>query len=126
MHDLDDSDFLAHFEFPYHRGRLTEPSISQHLRNAVCGDWVNLEVRLTDGDRVEVVYFEGQGCIVSQSAASILCQRVEGITLRELADLGPMDMLSWIDIPLLARRQQCALLAFRALKMIAYSYVNKI
>jgi len=82
---------------------------------------VKLEVRLTDGHRVEAVYFEGQGCIVSQAATSILCERVEGQTLEELAALGPQDMLSWIDVPLLARRQQCALLAFRALKMIVYS-----
>lgn len=121
MHDLDDSDFLAHFESPYHRGRLTEPSVTQHLRNAACGDWVNLEVRLTGGARVEAVYFQGQGCIVSQSAASILCERVEGRTLEELAALGPQDMLGWIDVPLLVRRQQCALLAFRALKMIVYA-----
>ncbi|AGA25617.1 iron-sulfur cluster assembly scaffold protein [Singulisphaera acidiphila] len=121
MRNAEDSSFLAHFESPYHRGRLTAPSATQHLRNAVCGDWVNLEVRLAGGVRVEAVYFEGQGCIVSQAAASILCERVEGWTLDELATLGPQDMLDWIDIPLLVRRQQCALLAFRALKMIVYS-----
>ena len=78
-----DSDFLAHIEFPYHRGRLADASAVQHLRNAACGDWVNLEVRLADGNRVEAVYFEGQGCVVSQAAASILCKRAEGRTLEE-------------------------------------------
>lgn len=121
MPTTDDTDFLAHFESPYHRGRLVDASATQQLRNPGCGDWVNLEVRLAGGDRVEAVYFEGQGCIVSQAAASILCERVEGRTLEELAALGPQDMLDWIDVPLLVRRQQCALLAFRALKMIVYS-----
>lgn len=120
MNDLDDSDFLAHYEAPYHRGRLAEPSATQHLRNPVCGDWVSLDIRLVAEGRVEAVYFEGQGCIVSQAAASILCQHVEGLTLDELACLEPHDMLGWIDIPLMPRRQQCALLAFRALKTIVY------
>lgn len=122
MHDPDDSDFLAHVESPYHRGRLANPSATQHLRNPACGDWVNLDVRLAIEGRIEAIYFEGQGCIVSQAAASILCERVEGRTLEELAALTPRDMLGWVDIPLLARRQQCALLAFRALKMIVYSH----
>ncbi len=56
MQDAAGSDFLAHFESPYHRGRLAEPSATQHLRNAACGDWVNLEVRLAGEDRVEAVY----------------------------------------------------------------------
>lgn len=124
MQNADDSNFLAHFESPYHRGRLADPSAAQHLRNSACGDWVNLEVRLADGDRIEAIFFEGQGCIVSQAAASILCERVEGRTLEELAALGPQDMLGWIDVPLLARRWQCALLAFRALKMIVYTRKN--
>ncbi len=120
MRDADDSIFLTHFEDPYHRGRLADPSATQHLRNPVCGDWVNLDIRLVADGRVEAVYFEGQGCIVSQAAASILCERTEGRTLWELAALEPHDMLGWIDIPLMPRRQQCALLAFRALKMIVY------
>ena len=120
MHDVDDSDFLAHFESPYPRGRLAAPSATQHLRNPTCGDWVVLDVRWSPGGRIEALHFEGQGCIVSQAAASILCERAEGRTFRELAALEPRDMLGWIGIPLMLRRQQCALLVFRALKMIIY------
>lgn len=123
MYNIDECDFLKHLESPYHRGHITEPSATQYLRNPGCGDWVNLEIRLGDGGRIESLYFDGQGCIISQAAASLLCERAEGRTLEQLAAIGPQDMLNWIDIPLLPRRTQCALLAFRALKSLVNSNI---
>lgn len=121
MKPIEETDLIVHVESPYHRGRLLDPTCTQLERNPVCGDWVRLEMRLDSGGRIEPVYFEGGGCIISQAAASLLCEYVEGRMLPELASFQAKDMLALIDIPLTPRRQQCGLLAFRALKTIVYS-----
>ena len=118
MKPIDEIDLIAHHESPYHRGRLAEPTCVHLERNSVCGDWVRLELRLEGSNRVEAAYFEGGGCVISQAAASLLCEHIEGRTLGDLAAFMAVDMLKLIDIPLVPRRQRCGLLAFRALKTI--------
>ncbi len=69
---------------------------------------------------MSMAYFEGGGCVISQAAASLLCEHIEGRTLDDLAAFTAADMLGLIDIPLLPRRQDCGLLALRVLKNIVY------
>lgn len=121
MKPIDETDLIAHHESPYHRGRLADPTCTHRERNPVCGDWVRLDLRLDRDGRIEAAYFEGGGCIISQAAASLLCEHIEDRTLPELASFQAKDMLALIDIPLTPRRQQCGLLAFRVLKTIVYS-----
>lgn len=71
-----------------------------------------------------MAYFEGGGCVISQAAASLLCEHVEGRMLGDLAGFTAVDMLDLIDIPLVPKRQRCGLLAFRALKTIVYSHTR--
>lgn len=111
---------LDHIDASSHRGRLTNPTVSHIERNRLCGDEVRLELRL-EGKRVQQARFEGRGCLVSQAAASMLCGFVEGRTVGELAALQAPDLLELLGVPLTPHRQQCALLAFRALKTLVYS-----
>ena len=124
INKFEDTDLIAHCESPYHRGRLAKPTCGHVERNAACGDWVRLELRLNEADRVEAAYFEGGGCVISQAAASLLCEHIEGRTLGDLASLTAADMLDLINVPLLPRRQRCGLLAFRVLKTIVYSQIR--
>jgi len=59
--------------------------------------------------------------MVTQAAASILCQYIEGKTVVEIQDFQAETMLSLLRVPLTANRQRCALLGFKALKTIVYS-----
>lgn len=124
MINVDETILIAHHESPYHRGRLDEPTCEHLERNPICGDWVRLEMRLDEADRVEAAYFEGGGCIISQAAASLLCKHIEGRRLGDLEAFTAADMLALIDIPLVPRRQWCGLLAFRTLKTIVYSHIR--
>ena len=54
-------------------------------RNPTCGDEIRLRITV-DGDRVERIGWEGQGCSISQASASIVGQDVPGLT-REAAQL---------------------------------------
>lgn len=75
---------LDHYKHPQHRG-LREPFGAQvyHV-NPVCGDEVTLRVTLSgDGETVEDVSYDGQGCSISQAATSVLTQQVIGQTVPE-------------------------------------------
>lgn len=111
---------VDHINAPDYRGRPARPNVSHLERNRLCGDEVRLDLRL-EGGRVEEARFEGRGCLVSQAAASMLCESIEGRTVGELAALQAADVLDLFGFPLTPHRQQCALLAFRALKTIVYS-----
>ena len=67
---------------------------------------------------ISEAWFEGKGCFLSQAAASVLCEHIEGQSLDGLHDFAAAEMLSLLGIPLTPRRQQCGLLAFQALKKL--------
>jgi nitrogen fixation protein NifU and related proteins len=119
LDELYDDHILDHYESPYHKGRLEGATCAHSDRNPICGDQVMLQLRL-DGDKVSECYFDGKGCAISQAAASILCEAVEGKTLTELRNLQAKEMLSLLKVPLTASRQKCGLLAFKVLKTLLY------
>jgi nitrogen fixation NifU-like protein len=66
-------------------------------------------------------YFDGTGCAISQAAASILCEQVEGKNIEELRGMQAQEMLDLLQVPLTATRQKCGLLSFKILKTMLYS-----
>ena len=116
---MDENPILEHFESPYHRGETASGSVDRSIRNPACGDELTLQLAIQDG-QVGEAWFTAAGCMVSQAATSMLCEYVEGRTLKSLAEFQAADMLALIDVPLTPRRQQCGLLPFRALKELIY------
>jgi nitrogen fixation NifU-like protein len=50
--------------------------------NPLCGDQLTLWVKL-DGDKIEDVSFQGQGCAISKASASMMTSAVKGKTREE-------------------------------------------
>ena len=78
-------------------------------------------MKLDDSGKVQQAFFNGKGCAISQAAASILCQHVEGKSLDELRGFQAPEMLQLLKVPLTATRQRCGLLGFKVLKTMMYS-----
>ncbi len=112
---MDENPILEHVNAPYHRGDFTEATHTQHLRNPTCGDEVTVQILIAD-DKVQSAWFTAAGCMVSQAAASMLCEHIEGKSVDDLSRMEPKDILNLIGVPLTPHRQQCALLSFTALK----------
>ncbi len=77
---------LDHYRHPRHRGQVTPADAQEHGHNPLCGDEVDISLRLRDG-RLEAVGFEGQGCSISMASASMMAEEIEGRTLEEVHDL---------------------------------------
>jgi nitrogen fixation protein NifU and related proteins len=109
-------EILDHYYASPHRGRLESPDLLAELDNPLCGDHIRLELRLGPGARIEQVRFDGDGCAISQAAASLLAGHVEGKGVDEARRFSIEEMLRLLGIPLTPARLKCGLLAYRALQ----------
>ena len=119
MGDLFRENILDHYQHPRNRGTLEHPDITYEDANPLCGDRIRMEVNVKDG-RIEQVRFSGTGCSISQAAASMLCEAVEGKTLEEVKGLSRDDVLEMLGIDLGPVRLKCGLLALKTLKAGIY------
>ena len=77
---------LDHAKNPHGRTPLEHPTASSHQINPTCGDEVTLAIEVTDG-AIAAIGWEGHGCSISQSSASLLSQLIEGTTVSEARTL---------------------------------------
>ncbi|GAA3650916.1 SUF system NifU family Fe-S cluster assembly protein [Nonomuraea antimicrobica] len=74
---------LEHYKHPQGRG-LREPYDAEvHHVNPTCGDEITLRVKLGDAGKIVDVSYDGQGCSISQAAASVLHELATGSTVEE-------------------------------------------
>lgn len=115
MSDLFRENILDHYQHPRCHGTLDDATVTYEDANPLCGDRIRMDVRVREG-RIESVRFSGHGCSISQAAASMLCEHVEGKTLDEVKNLTREDVLDMLGIELGPVRLKCALLALKTLK----------
>jgi nitrogen fixation NifU-like protein len=109
---------LDHYKSPRSYGLLTDPDASAEGQNPLCGDEVTVSVKFAaDGETIEQIGFEGQGCAISQAATSMLTEIVIGRTASEVAALPKEELLEEIGIPLTPIRLKCAILGLGVLKV---------
>jgi nitrogen fixation NifU-like protein len=104
-----------HVEAPSRRGPLVNVTHQGLAVNPLCGDEVEIQLRLGAERQIQQAAFTGRGCAVSQGAASLICERVEGVDVATVLALSSAQVLSWMGVTLSPIRQRCALLAFEAL-----------
>lgn len=77
---------LDHNKNPRNFGKLDGADQSAEGYNPLCGDHYWFHVRF-DGDTVAEVKFEGAGCAISKSSASVMTTTVKGKTKNEVEEL---------------------------------------
>ena len=115
---------LRHYEVPYHNGPFAQATHRQRVDNPVCGDSVQLELLISDTGLIEQAWFTGAGCVISQASASMLVEYIEGQTLEILSSSTAQDMLNLFRARLTPNRQQCCILAWRALHELIAQRTN--
>ena len=69
---------LDHYEDPYHRGHCPRCTHAHQDDNPLCGDVVRMELQIDDAGTLREVYFDGDGCCISQAAASMIVEKFDG------------------------------------------------
>lgn len=79
---------LDHSKTPRHKGQLDQVDAVMELRNPTCGDEIQVQIKLDDqGEKVEDVAFDGQGCTISMASASMMTQAIIGQDLDTVKNL---------------------------------------
>lgn len=122
---------LDHYRKPRNFSVLDEVTHQAKGHNPLCGDRINLYLKIDDGI-VSEISFQGAGCAISTASASMMTETVKGKTIEEANkifrrfhqkmtdedasefDLGKLDALAGVrQIPI---RIKCATLAWHTLR----------
>ncbi|MCV9886834.1 Fe-S cluster assembly sulfur transfer protein SufU [Metabacillus halosaccharovorans] len=122
---------MDHYKNPRNKGIL-DNSLTVDMNNPTCGDRIRLTLDLDD-DVVKDAKFEGEGCSISMSSASMMTQAIKGKKLEEALklseifsnmmlgkeydddiDLGDIEALQ--GVAKFPARIKCATLAWKAME----------
>ena len=73
---------LDHTKHPRNYHALADATAKATGNNPLCGDRITLYLKL-DGDRIVDASFQGQGCAISKSSASLMTDTIKGRTKAE-------------------------------------------
>ena len=93
--DLYQEVILDHNKKPRNFGELAGADHHAEGYNPLCGDQLEVYLKLSDGV-IEDVRFDGSGCAISKASASLMTEAVKGKTLAEAEELfdGFHDLLT--------------------------------
>jgi nitrogen fixation NifU-like protein len=110
--DMYRQQILDHYKNPRNYGELDDADFSHVGENPSCGDTIRMDVRLEDdGDTIDYAAFSGDGCAISQAAASLLTEQLPGTTLSELDEMDRDDVVEMLGVDISPMRIKCAVLA---------------
>ncbi|PYF06201.1 Fe-S cluster assembly sulfur transfer protein SufU [Ureibacillus chungkukjangi] len=78
---------MDHYKKPRNKGSLDGDSVTIDMNNPTCGDRIHLTLKINDG-LVEDAKFDGEGCSISMSSASMMTEVIKGKKLDEALELA--------------------------------------
>ncbi|MGJ7911343.1 Fe-S cluster assembly sulfur transfer protein SufU [Neobacillus sp. LXY-1] len=123
---------MDHYKNPRNRGILEDGNHTINMNNPTCGDRIQLSLKVEDGIVTNARY-EGEGCSISMSSASMMTQAIKGKKVEEALklatifsdmiqgkefdddiDLGDIEALQGVSK--FPARIKCATLAWKAME----------
>jgi nitrogen fixation protein NifU and related proteins len=106
---------LDHYKNPRNFGQLDPHDLEFHDHNPLCGDELGVHVKVEEG-RIADLRFHGQGCAISQAAASIASDELIGMPVDEVRALPAEWLLEQLGIQISPTRRKCALLNLKVMR----------
>ncbi len=107
---------LDHYKNPRNFGELEPHDLEWHDHNPLCGDELGVHLVVDDGGRIAALRFHGQGCAISQAAASITSDELIGKPVAEIPSLDAEWVLDQLGIDISPTRRKCALLSLKVMR----------
>jgi nitrogen fixation NifU-like protein len=120
MDDLYRELIIERYKSPYYRGHLEPHDIQFEDDNPLCGDHIEITLRVDKDGNVSEAAFDGKGCAISQASADLLIESIHGKSLEQVKALNKQDVLDLLGIDLGPVRLKCALLSLKVLKAGVY------
>jgi nitrogen fixation NifU-like protein len=116
---------LDYYRNPRNFGKLEQFDIDSRDTNPLCGDEIEMQVKVGDGQKIEQIKFTGKGCAISQASASMLTELAKGKQLGWVKDFSKEEVFKMLGNPDLGpSRVKCALLGMKVLKTGVYGYLG--
>ena len=86
LRDLYQEVILEHAKAPRNYREQGEPAAKAEGYNPLCGDRCTVFIN-TQGDVIQDISFQGNGCAISKASASMMTQSLKGKTLQEAEEM---------------------------------------
>jgi nitrogen fixation protein NifU and related proteins len=120
MNDIYQTDLLDEARNPSNYGELADADVRTTQYNASCGDVITVAVKLSkDKTKIADIKWQGQGCIISQAAMSVLSEKIKNYPVKKIHQLTKEEILEELGLPEISMgRVKCLLLGLSAVKKI--------
>jgi nitrogen fixation NifU-like protein len=117
MADIYQEFILEVYKHPMNSGKLDKPDYHALSHNPLCGDKIELFLKIKNG-KIEEVKHAGSGCAISQVSASLLTETLKGKTIDEAKAIDKAAVLKLLQVDLSKNpsRIKCALLSLEVLQ----------
>ena len=114
---------MDHFKNPRNVGDMENPDGIGHVGNPVCGDIMELYIRVKD-DIITDAKFKTFGCGAAIATSSMVTELVRGKSIEEALEISNKAVVEALDgLPPI--KMHCSVLAEEALKSAIDDYLSK-
>jgi nitrogen fixation NifU-like protein len=114
---------MEHFMHPRNVGQIENPDGVGHVGNPICGDIMELYIRVKDNIIVDAK-FKTFGCGAAIATSSMVSEMVKGKTIEQALEISNKTVAEALD-GLPPVKMHCSMLAEEALKLAIQDYLKK-
>ncbi len=115
LEELYKEEILELYKHPLNKHSLSHYTIKRDGLNPLCGDRITIYLDVED-NIIKNVSFEGDGCAISQAAASLLTEKIKRMAVPEVMSFSAEKMMGLLGIHISHLRRKCALLALQTVQ----------
>ncbi|MEM4638108.1 MAG: SUF system NifU family Fe-S cluster assembly protein [Candidatus Woesearchaeota archaeon] len=117
MDELYRENLIDHYKNPKNFGEIKNPDIYKHDSNPLCGDEIEIFVKLDKNkEKINEIKFKGKGCVICMASASILMEELSNKKIKDVQKMQKEEMEKLLGINLTPSRIKCMMLPLKALQ----------
>ncbi len=117
---------LELYRHPLNYGTIENADARAKDSNPLCGDEVEIYLKLDPEGKIVEAKHSSHGCAISQASTSLLTEMIKNKNIKEVAAFDKSSILKALGDPELGPvRIKCALLPLKVLKLAAYSHIGQ-
>lgn len=106
---------MEHFRRPRNQGSLPGADVVREGANPLCGDRIRIELVVRDG-LIADARFSANACAISVAAASLLTERVRGLSAAAAGAIGDDEAVASLGSAIPPARRACAVLPLTTMR----------
>lgn len=120
--DLTQEIILQHGRSSPYKKIMENPTKTAEIENPLCGDNLKIDIKITEG-KITDICFAGDGCLISQAAASLLLDKVKKVKrIDKIKQFNKDTIVNLLGFHPTPSRMKCAVLSLEALQKTLINY----